>query len=97
MLEEGCLLPTMSEAVIVVIPKPNKDPDLCSLYRPIPLLNVDAKIVTKILANRLNSVILTLVHGDQSSFMPGKGTDLKTYSAYIHIFPWQPPKSHRGQ
>lgn len=48
----------MSEAVVVVIPKPGKDPKLCSSYRPISLLNIDAKILTKILVNRLNSVIL---------------------------------------
>lgn len=64
MLKEGCLPPSMSEAVIVVIPTPNKDSDLCSSYCPISLLNVDAKIVTKILANRLNSVILSLIHDD---------------------------------
>lgn len=85
MLEKGDLPPTMSEVVIVVIPKPNKDPDLYSSYRPISLLNVNAKIVTKILANRLNSVILTLVQGDQTGFMPGKGTDINIRRLYTHI------------
>lgn len=85
MLEEGCLPPTMSEAVIVVIPKPNKDPALCSSYHQISLLNVDAKIVTKIPANRLIPVILTLVHGDQTGFMPGKGTDINKRHLYTHI------------
>lgn len=75
----------MSEEVIVVILKPNKGPDLCLSYRPISLLNVDVKIVTKILANKLNSVILTLVHGDQTDFMPGKGTDINIRHLYTHI------------
>lgn len=75
----------MSEAVIVVIPKPRKDPELCESYQPISLLNVDAKIVTKILANRLNSVILSLVHEDQTGFMPGKGTDINLRRLYTNI------------
>lgn len=34
-LECGALPPSMSEAVIVVLPKPGKNPELCSSYRPI--------------------------------------------------------------
>lgn len=85
MLEEDCLPPSMSEAVIEVIPKSNKDPELCASYRPISLLNVDAKIITKILANLLNSVILSLVQGDQMGFMPGKGTDINPRCLYTNI------------
>lgn len=44
------LLFSMSEVVIAVIPKPGKDPSLCFSYRPISLLNVDAKL-SKILAS----------------------------------------------
>lgn len=65
----------MSEA-IVVVPKPGKDPELCNTYEPISILNVDAKILIKILTNRLNSVILSLVHRDQTGFILGKGTDI---------------------
>lgn len=67
---------SMGEAVIIVIPKPGKDSSLCPSYRPISLLNVDAKILAKILANRLNMVITALVHPDQTGFMPGRGTDI---------------------
>lgn len=92
MLESQCLPPSMSEAVIVVIPKPRKDPELCESYWPISLLNVDAKIITKILANRLNSVILCLVHGDQTGFMPGKGTDNGCIQIYPTRWPGVPPE-----
>lgn len=60
----------------MVIPKLGKDLDLCSSYRPISLLNVVAKILTKLLAIRRNRVILSLIHGDQTGFMPGKDTDI---------------------
>lgn len=64
-LRNTTLPPSM--AVIVVIPKPGKDPELCTSYRPISLLIADAKVLTKILARRLNAV-LTLVHEDQTDF-----------------------------
>lgn len=38
MMEEACLPPSMLEVVIVVIPKPNKDPTQCPSYGPISLL-----------------------------------------------------------
>lgn len=58
LLRESRLPPSMVRAIMVVFPKPGKDPKLCSSYRPISLLNVDTKVLTKVLANRLNRVIL---------------------------------------
>lgn len=68
-LQDDSLPPSMAQAIIVVIPKPGKYPQLCSSYRPISLLNSDAKVLTKILARRLNEVMPTLIHEDQSGFM----------------------------
>lgn len=84
-LESGTLPPSMSEAVIVVLPKPGKDPGLCSSYQPISLLNVDLKILAKVLAGRLNSVITALIHPDRSGFMPGRGTDINIRRLLTHI------------
>lgn len=47
-----------------------KDPTSCSSYRPISLLNLDLKIFTRILANRLTTHIQGLVHLDQVGFIP---------------------------
>lgn len=69
---------------IVVVTKPGKDPELCASYRPISVLNVDTKVFTKILANRLNLVILSLVHENQSGFLPGKGTDINIRRLYTN-------------
>lgn len=40
-LGRGALPPTLSQAIITVLLKKNKDPMSCSSYRPISLLNVD--------------------------------------------------------
>lgn len=44
-----------------------------SNYRPLMILNQDAKFGPKILAYRLNSVLSSLLHPDQHGFVPGRG------------------------
>ena len=72
--QRGSLPESMQNAIITLIHKKGKDPQHCGSYRLVSLINVDAKILAKILALRLEVCLPTLIHPDQVGFVKGRSS-----------------------
>jgi hypothetical protein len=62
---------TMRTSIITLIFKKKSRDDICN-YRPISLLCSDYKIIAKALAERMKSVLSSVVHKDQTGFLKNR-------------------------
>ena len=60
---------TQKNAVITLIEKKGKDRCFIENWRPISLLNVDAKIISKVIAVRVKEVLPNVIHSNQTGYV----------------------------
>ena len=70
--DAGTLSISQRRGIITLIPKPNKDATSLENLRPISLLNVDYKILTKTIAKRLEKVLPKIINPDQTGYVKGR-------------------------
>lgn len=81
----GSSIQNLNNSYITLIPK-KPNPETPNDYRPIALQNSALKFISKIMANRCQSVILNLIHENQYGFIKGRTIqDCLAWSfEYIH-------------
>ena len=81
-LEQGKLHDKALRGIISLIPKKSSDTRILKSFRPLTILNTDYKLVEKVFAERLKSVLDDLINKDQEGFMKGR----KIYSNIRRIY-----------
>lgn len=70
-LETGMVHKSLVQACMTLIPKKDT-PETATDFRPITLLNVAFKVISKVLVNRMRPIMCKLIGPDQNSFLPGR-------------------------
>jgi len=70
--EAGDMSTSQSQAIITLIDKKDKDRSLLDNWRPISLLNMDVKILSKALSFRIKKVFPNIIHHNQSGYVEGR-------------------------
>ena len=67
--EKGEMSSSQKQAIITLIEKKGKDRSLLENWRPISLVNVDIKIMTKAIASRIKEVLPDIIHPNQTGYV----------------------------
>lgn len=84
-------LTSINSGFITLIPKIGS-PETANDFRPITLLNCCLKIITKVLANRLQKLILSIVHKNQYGFLRNRTIQDCLAWAFEYIYQCQNSK-----
>ena len=84
-LHFGRSLKKMNFTHIVLIPKKN-DPQSITKFRPISLSNVVSRIISKVLANRIKSILPNVIFDAQSAFIPDRLITNNTTVAFEMLY-----------
>ena len=68
----GELSHSQEQAVIKLIEKKDRDKKLVKNWRPISSLNIDTKLISKLLGERLKNVLPCLISSDQTAYVKGR-------------------------
>ena len=68
----GEMSSSQRKAIITLIEKQHKDRTLIENWRPISLINVDAKIISKVIALRLKKALPNIIHHNQTGYVEGR-------------------------
>ena len=74
---------SQKQAVIKLIEKKDKDKRLTQNWRPISLLNIDLKILSKALANRIKKYLPFLISSNQTAYIEGRFIRWKAFFRYL--------------
>ena len=80
------------KAIITLIEKQHKDRTLIEKWRPISLINVNAKIIPKVIASRLKKVLPNIIHHNQTGYVEDRyiGETIRSIFVIIHrIHKWR--------
>ena len=67
--EKGEMSSSQKQAIITLIEKKEKDRSFLENWRPISLVNVDTKIMTKVIASRIKNVLPDIIHPNQTGYV----------------------------
>ena len=70
--DKGELSNCQKRGIITLLPKKDKPTDVLNNLRPVTLLNVDYKIATKVIANRLAKVLPDIISPNQTGYVKNR-------------------------